>query len=114
MIIFRFETGISYKDFHDVFIFLENLASAMEDPFIIDKKLVKNIWICQIFPVSTFSTPFILSPLGPIPKHDEGFKQIDNLLYLKKRSINNNIPDGVRELRYIQFQEILNLILGID
>ena len=63
--------------------------------------------------MSTSSTPFILSPLGPILKHDEDFKQIDNLSYLKESSINNNISDGVRELRYIQFQEILDLILGV-
>ena len=55
--------------------------------------------------------PFISSPLSLIPKHNGGFQHIHHLSHPKGRSINNHISDKEGELRYIKFQEVLNLIL---
>lgn len=41
--ILRFGAEIGYKGPQNLLIFSENLASAMEDPSIIDNKLVENI-----------------------------------------------------------------------
>ena len=83
----------------------------MEDRSIIDNKLEEDLRLRRIIPVPNLSIPFILSPLGLVPKHDGGFRHIHHLSHPKGRSVNDHIPDGAREIRYIKFQEVLNLIL---
>lgn len=109
--ILRFGVELGYKGPRDVLILSKNLVSAMEDPSIIDNKLEEDLRLRRIVPVPNPSIPFISSPLGLVPKHDGGFRRIHHLSHPKGRSVNDHIPDGAGELRYIKFQEVLNLIL---
>ncbi len=109
--ILRFGAEIGYKGPQNVLILLENLASAMEDPSIINNKLAKDIQLCRVVSGPTPIVPFISSPLGLVPKHDGGFRRIHHLSHPKEKSVNDHILDGVGELRYIRFHKMLDLIL---
>lgn len=109
--ILRFEAEIGYKGPQNVLILLENLASAIEDPSIIDNKLVEDIQLRRVVFVPTPIASFISSPLDLIPKHNGGFRQIHYLSHPKKKSVNDHISDGADELRYTWFHEVLDLIL---
>ncbi len=63
-------------------------------------------------PVHQPSRSFICSPLGLVPKHDGGWRKIHYPLHSHGESVNNNIPDGVGEMRYTRFQEVLPLIIN--
>lgn len=93
-------------------IFSENLASAKNDSFIINKKLEEDLRLRGVVRIPTPSTLFILMLLGLVLKHDRDFRYIYHLSYPKSKSVNNHIPDEVGELRYIRFKEVLDLILG--
>ncbi len=110
--ILRFEVEIGYKDPCDVLKLSKNLASAMEDPSIIDNKLEEDICLRKVVSVPVPSPPFISSPLGLVLKHDGDFRRIHHLSHPKGRSVNDHIPDGAGELRYTRFQEVLDLILA--
>lgn len=72
----RVGVEVGYKGRRDVLILSKGLASAMEDPSIIDNKLEEDLRLRKIIPVPNLSTPFISSPLGLVPKHDGGFRRI--------------------------------------
>ncbi len=109
--ILRFGAEIGYKGPQNVLILSENLASAMEDPSIIDNKLAEDIQLRRVVSVPTPIAPFISSPLGLVSKHDGGIRRIYHLSHPKEKSVNDHIPDGARELRYTRFHEVLDLIL---
>lgn len=69
--VLRFEAELGYQD-PDAFILLENLASALEDPLIIEKKLQEDLALGLVVPVHQSSRPFICSILSLVPKYDEG------------------------------------------
>ena len=79
----------------------------------IDNKLKKDFWLCQVISVQNLEPPFISSPLGLVSKYNGGFRKIYDLSYPKGCLVNNHIPDGVEELRYTKFQEILDLIVAV-
>lgn len=85
----------------------------MKDPIIIDNKLKKDFWLCQVISVENLEPPFISSSLDLVSKYDGGFYRIYDLSYPKSYLVNNHIPDGVEELRYTKFQEILDLIVTV-
>lgn len=101
--ILKFRAKIDYKNSQNELIFSENLASAMEDLSIIDNNLAEDIQLHRVVSVSTSIAPFISSPLGLIPKHDGGFRQIYHLLHPKEKSVNEHILDGAGKLRYTRF-----------
>ncbi len=72
--ILRFGTEIGYKGPQNVLILSENLASAMENPSIIDNKLAEDIQLHRVVSVPTSIASFISSPLGLIPKYDGSFR----------------------------------------
>ncbi len=109
--ILRFGAEIGYKGPQNVLILSENLASAIEDPSIINNKLAEDIQLRRVISVPTPIAPFISSPLGLVPKYDGGFRQIHHLSHPKGKSVNDHIPDGAGELRYTRFYEVLDLIL---
>lgn len=70
---------------------LQNLASAMKDPSIINNKPKEDLHLRRDVHAPSPPIPCILSPLGLVSKHDGGFKQIYHLSHLKRRLANNRI-----------------------
>lgn len=95
----------------DVFILSQNLALALVDTGIIDKKLVENLKNSPAEEVANPIPPFISFPLGLVPKHDGGWRKIHHLSHPVGCSVNDHIPDGVREMRYTRFQDVLQMVI---
>ena len=108
--VLRFGAELGYEG-SNAFIFSENLASALEDPTIIDKKLQEDLASSRMTPVHQSSRPFICSPLGLVPKHDGGWRRIHHFSHLRGESMNDYIPDGVGKMRYTSFQKVLQLVI---
>lgn len=109
--ILRFGAELGYQGPPDAFILSDNLASVLEDPAIIDKKLAEDLAMGRVVEVKEPTPPFISSPLGLVPKHDGGWRRIHHLSHPRGQSVNDHIPDGAGELRYTRFQEVLKLII---
>ena len=58
------------------------------------------------------SRPFICSSLGLVPKHNWGWRRIHHLSHPHGELVNDYIPDGVGEMRYTRFQEVLQLVIN--
>ncbi len=111
LMVLRFGAELGYKG-PDAFILSNNLASALEDPTIIEKKLQKDLASGCVTPVYQPSRPFICSPLGLVPKHNEGWRGIHHLSHPRGELVNDYIPDGVGEMMYTRFQEVLQLVIN--
>ncbi len=71
--IFRFKVELGYEGPSNAFILCDNLASALEDPAIIKKKLLEDLAFGRVTQLQGVPTPpYICSPLGLVPKHDGG------------------------------------------
>ncbi len=110
-ILLRFGAELGYEG-PDAFILSENLASALEDPTIIEKKLQEDLDSGRMTPVHQLSRPVICSPLGLVSKHDAGWRKIHHLSHTHGESMNDYIPDGVGEMRYKCFEEVLQLVIN--
>ncbi len=109
--VLRFGAELRYEG-PDAFILSENLASALEDPTIIEKKLQEDLTSGRVTLVHQRSRSFICSTLGLVPKHDGGWRRIHHLSHPRGESVNNYIPDDVGEMRYTRFQEVLQLVIN--
>lgn len=69
-IILCFGTELGYAGPPNPFILSENLASALEDPEIIDNKLIKDMALGRVVEVKNPTLPYICLPLGLVPKHN--------------------------------------------
>ena len=87
----------------NTFILSKNLASALADTEIIDKKLAEDLRCRRVKKVTNLISLFISSLLGFVPKYNGGWRKIHHLSHLVSRSVNNHIPNGVGEIRYIRF-----------
>ena len=79
----------------NAFILSNNLATALKDPAIIEKKLQEDLASGHVSVVQQPRTPFICSPLGLVPKHVGGWRRIHHLSHLRGESMNDYISDGV-------------------
>ncbi len=104
--VLRFGAELGYKG-PNAFILSENLASALEYPTIIEKKLKENLASGRVTPVHQPSRPFICSLLGLIPKHYKGWKRVHHLSHPCGDLLNDYIPDDVGKMRYTRFQKVL-------
>ncbi len=107
----RFGAELGYEG-PNAFILSENLASALEDYTIIEKELQEDLASGRVTPVHQLSRPFICSLLGLVPKHNGGWRRIHHLSHPHVESVNSYIPDGVGEIRYKCFQEVLQLVIN--
>lgn len=108
--ILRFGAKLGYVG-PPAFSLSDNLASALQDPTIIEKKLQEDLASGRVTQVQDPPTPpFICSPLGLVPKYDEGWRRIHHLSHPPGKSVNDYIPDGAGEMRYTRFQEVLQLV----
>lgn len=78
-LILRFGASIGYKGPRSI-ILSPNLSSALLDPAAIDKKLEQDFLAGRVVP-ATQTSPFILSPIGLIPKPNGEFRRIHHFLY---------------------------------
>lgn len=109
-IILSFGAQLGYEG-PDAFILLKNLASALADIGIIVKKLDDDLRCRQVEEVTNLILPFISSSLGLVPKHDRGWRKIHHLFHPVSNSVNNHIPDGMGEMRYTQFKDVLQMVI---
>lgn len=100
--IIRFGAELGYDEPTDALIFSKNLSSALVDTEIIDKKLRKELALHRIVEVDQ-ERPFISSPLGLVPKHDSGWRNINHFSHPVGHSVNDHIPEGAWEMRYTRF-----------
>ena len=100
--VLRFGAELGYEG-PDAFILSDNLASALEDLTIIDKKLQEDLASGRVTLVHQPSRPFICSPLGLVPKHDGGLRRIHHLSHHHGESVNDYISDDVGEMMYRRF-----------
>lgn len=98
--IFKFRAEIDYKSFQNMLIFSKNLVSAMEDLFIINNKLAKDIQLCWVVFIPIPTAFFILLSLTLVFKHERRFRQIYPFLYLKRKSTNDYISEETKKLQY--------------
>ena len=108
--ILRFGAQLGYEG-PNAFILSKNLASALADTEIIDKKLAEDLRCRRVKEVTIPIMPFISSPLDLVSKHDGGWRKIHHLSHPVGRSINNHIPDGAGEMRYTRFQDVLQMVI---
>ncbi len=109
--VLRFGVELGYEG-PKAFILSDNLTSALEDPTIIEKKLQEDLASGCVTPMHQSSWPFIYSPLGLVPKHDGSWKKIHHLSHPRGESMKDYIPNGVDEMRYTPFQEVLQLVIN--
>ena len=109
--ILRFGAELGYEGPLDAFILLNNLASALKDPPIIDKKLTKDLALGQVVEVEKPTPLFTSSHLSLVPKHNRGWRKILHFLHLRGELVNDHIPDGEKKLRYMRFHEVLELVI---
>ncbi len=108
--ILRFGAELGYEGPPNAFILSDNLASALKNTAIIWKKLQEDLASGRVSAMQQPHPLFICSPLGLVPKHDGGWWRIHHLSHLRGESVNDYIPDGAGEMRYIRFQEVLQLV----
>lgn len=96
------------------FILLENLASALQDLTIIEKKLQKYLLLgCVIQMQNSQTLPFICLSLGLGFKYNRTQQKIYYFFYLQGKLVNDNIPDGVGKIKYISFQKVLRIVIQV-
>ncbi len=109
--VLQFGVELGYKG-PDAFILSEILASALEDPTIIEKKHQEDLASGRVTLLHQPSRPFICSSLGLVPKHNGGWRRIHHLSHPHGELVNDYIPDGVGEMRYTRFQKFLQLVIN--
>ncbi len=109
--VLRFGGELGYEG-PDAFILSDNLASALEDPTIIEKKLREDLASGRITLVHQPSCPFICFLLGLVTKDDGGWRRIHHLSHPRGESLNDYIPDVVGEMKYTRLQEVLQLVIN--
>lgn len=105
-----FEAQLAYEG-PNAFILSKNLVSALADTGIIDKKLAEDLRCHWVEEVTNPILPFISSPLGLVPKHNGDWRKIHHLFHPFGCSVNDHIPDGVGEMRYTRFQDVLQMVI---
>ena len=100
-----------YQENHRAFE-ASNLLSALENPQVVDMKLIKELAASRI--AAPFTSPpfpsFRVSPLGVVPKKvPSDFRLIHHLSLLKGRSVNDDIAaedTGVRGMPQLPMQYV--------
>lgn len=108
--ILRFGAQLDYKG-PEAFILSKNLASALVDTGIIDKKLANDLRCRRVEELTNPTLPFISTPLGLVPKHSGGWRKIHHLSHPVGCSVNDHTPDGAGEMRYTRFQDVLQVVI---
>lgn len=111
LMILHFEVKLGYKGPSNAFILSDNLALALKNPAIIEKKLQKDLASSRVTqPQGAPTPPYICSSLGLVLKYNGSWQKIHHLFHPRRESINNYISDGAGKLRYTCFQEVLQLV----
>ena len=93
----------------ETLIISTNLQTTALSPDTLTKVLDKDILLGRVT-TATPALPYICSPLGLVPKHNEGWRKIHHLSYPGTRSVNSNIPDDYSSISYSTVQDILDMV----
>lgn len=105
-----FGAELEYKGL-STFILSDNLALALQNSTIIEKKLKKDLVSGRVTQVQDPSTPsFSYLPLGLVLKHDRGWRKIYHLSHPRSELANDYISNKASEMWYTRFQEVLQLV----
>lgn len=110
-IIFHLRGKLGYCNSLNIFILSDNLASALEEPAIIDKTLFKYLTMGQDLKFENLTFVFFNFPLGFEQKHNGKWRRIYNFSHPWGKSANNHISNKAKELKYICFQEFSKLVI---
>lgn len=88
----------------------KNLVSALLDPQIITEKLKDDLSSGHVIP-ATQGYSFISSPLGLVPKPNDGLRRIHHLSHSRGSSVNDFIPKKASNLRYTSLKKVTEMIL---
>lgn len=92
------------------FVLADNLASALEDPEVIDRQLESDLRLGRVTEVAVPDAPLIISPLGLVPKQDGGWRRIHHLSHPPGGSVNDGIPSDYGSLRYSAIDDVLGMV----
>lgn len=92
------------------FVVADNLASALEDPDVIDRQLTTDLRLGRVTEIVAPAAPLVISPLGLVPKHDGGWRRIHHLSHPNGSSVNDGIPDNYSNLRYTALDGVLEMV----
>ncbi|CAJ0957897.1 unnamed protein product [Ranitomeya imitator] len=92
---------------------VQNLPSAAEFPLIVKEKIFKELEAGRA--AGPFDSPpflnFRISPLGVVPKKEQGsFRLIHHLSYPKGASLNDEVDTGLCSVRYSSFDEAIEIL----
>jgi len=93
-----------------------NLQSASQFPDIVDQKLAKEIAQNRIAgPFRESPYPNLqISPIGVVPKKEEGqFRLIHHLSYPFGSSVNDFIPEEIKQVHYASIDDAISIILAV-
>ncbi|KAJ1162687.1 hypothetical protein NDU88_003154 [Pleurodeles waltl] len=90
-----------------------NLRSAMEAPGVVQEKLAKELQLGRV--AGPFTQPphpnFIVSPLGIVPKKEQGkYRMSHHLSYPKGSSVNDYLEEGTCSVCHASFDEAIDLV----
>lgn len=91
-----------------------NHQSARSAPEILTADLHKQLQhdrLTQIDPQA--EAQYVCSPLGLVPKHDDGWRRIHDLSFPQGQSVNNSIPYDWGSLKYAIYDDTVDTLLAI-
>ena len=108
-----FDVGFKKSTKHDISISSKNLKSSYEHPDIVDAKIAQELdkgRIAGPFKNKPFD-PFILSPIGVVPKKEIGkFRMIQHLSYPEGSSVNDGIDEVSKKVEYQSIDDAIAII----
>jgi hypothetical protein len=111
-LIHQFKHGFNLKASTNQSFHSNNHKSAHQNPEIVTQKLQKELKAGRIagpFPKPPFE-PFMVSPLGLVPKKDGGFRVIHDLSYPKGHSVNDSIHHSDSTVQYAKIDDAIKII----
>ena len=95
---------------------VKNHKSALQNPSIVETKLNKELMAGRI--MGPFSSPpfndLIISPLGLVPKKEEGaYRLIHDLSYPQNNAVNDLIPPECSSVQYDSIDTVIDIIQSI-
>ena len=90
-----------------------NHNSVLNAPGVVNTHLQKEMNLSRISGPHSFPPfkPFVISPLGLVPKKEVGeFRLIHDLSYPRQQSVNSHIPDELRHVHYETLDDLVELV----
>jgi Reverse transcriptase (RNA-dependent DNA polymerase) len=106
--VLKFGALIGYTGPEDL-VLSKNLSSAAIHPEVLEKTIWQDLQLHRIEP-TTPTFPLISSPLGLVPKPGGAWRKIHHLSFPEGQSVNDHISQEAAYLRYVSFEEVLQMV----